>query len=125
MKKTFVDANYILRWFLNDIPEQSKIASKLIQHAKEGELALDRVTIAEITYVLRAHGYDHQQIFTLFQELYYYPAFSAAADVDWRAIKLFKQTTLDFEDCLLVAHHQIDGAHVATFDKDILKALQA
>ena len=123
MKQTIIDANYILRWFLNDVPEQAQKAEKLIKSGRPGQIIVDRVTIAEITYVLRAQGYDHQQIFTLFQELYYYPSMIVPTESDWRSLELFNQTTLDFEDCLLLARHQIERVHMATFDKGLQKLL--
>lgn len=48
--KAFIDTNVVLRYLLNDLPEQAERARALIE--SERQLWLTDVTIAEIAYVL-------------------------------------------------------------------------
>lgn len=118
-----IDANYVLRWFLNDVPEQARIADKLIMTAAPASVVIDRVTIAEITYILRSKRYSHRQIYQLFEELYYYASIAEPSAADRSALELYRDTSLDFEDCVLVAHNHVSGYSVASFDKDLCKRL--
>ena len=121
MTQTIIDANFILRWFLNDRPDQADTANKLIRETKPNSLIIDRLTLAEITYVLRSKGYDHQQIFQLLEELYDYPSISQPTILDWQTLQLFAQTNLDFEDCFLATYAKENHARLATFDQDLQK----
>lgn len=120
---TIIDANYILRWFLNDVPEQAVVAEKLLRDAGEGSVYISAITLAEVTYVLRGKGYDHEQIVAIFDNLYYYGSVVAPTMVCGRAFELFRSTNLDFEDCMLAAYHQVKGYDVATFDTTLRKRL--
>ena len=41
-----------------------------------------------------------------------------------RAVKIFAETRLDFVDCILAAHHGVNGAEVFTFDKKLANQLK-
>ena len=56
-KPNLVDANYILRWFLNDVPAQANIVQDLLDNSDEESIHVDRISMAEVTYVLRSKGY--------------------------------------------------------------------
>jgi predicted nucleic acid-binding protein len=122
--KTIIDANYILRWFLNDIPTQASVVDDLLKTSAPESIIIDRVTIAEVTYVLRAQGYDHGQIYKLLEELQYYPSVAPFELSTVVAIKIYKEANLDFEDCMLLALAQVDNYNLGTFDKAMQKACQ-
>ncbi len=116
-----IDANYILRWFLNDIVAQAAVVDALLRSSDPDSIVLDRVTVAEVTYVLRAQKYDHGQVFRLLEELSYYPSVAAMDKVDSAALEIYRDTSLDFEDCVLLAFSKLKNYDIGTFDKDLLK----
>lgn len=116
-----IDANYILRWFLNDNIAQAKVVDQLLTRSERDSVMLDRVTIAEITYVLRSQKYDHGQIFRLLEELCYYPSLASTSEIDRFALETYRDTNLDFEDCVLLAFKKLKGYDIGTFDKDLLE----
>jgi predicted nucleic-acid-binding protein len=120
---TLLDANYILRWFLNDVVEQANIVAKLLAISKPNSLVVDRVNLAEVTYILRVQGYNRQQVAQVFDALYSYPSLASIDETDQLAIEVFRDTNLDFEDCVLAAWHKVKGYKVATFDKELQKRL--
>lgn len=117
---TVLDANYILRWFLGDVPEQAAVVERLLAEAPAETLSIDRVTLAELTYVLRGRGYDHRQIYLVIEELSYYPAVMPFSDEDTAALRYYAETTLDFEDCVLVALAEVRQWQIGSFDKKLL-----
>ena len=54
MKKVFFDTNFLLRFYLDDIPTQALKAKRMVQAAKEGAILLvtDLVVICEIVWVM-------------------------------------------------------------------------
>lgn len=120
-KQFIADANYVLRWFLGDIPERASTVERLLTHSADGSIELDRISVAEITYVLRSKGYDHQQVVTVVQEFYRYASLVSPTQTDSLALDLYAATTLDFEDCWLVARAHNTSVQPATFDKQLLK----
>lgn len=121
---TLIDANYFLRWLLEDVPEQKRVVDKFLNEAPTQSTWLDRLTLAEITYVLRGHGYNHSQIARAIIEFCRLSAVKPTAEIDAIALELYASTVLDFEDCWLAAYAHNQNAELATFDKKLLK-LQA
>lgn len=119
---TLLDANYFLRWFLNDVPTQNREVNRLLTESSVQTLALDAISVAEITYVLRGMGYNHQQIQLAITEFGRQSAIQPFGATLVRALKLYGDTTLDFEDCWLAAQ-SLDGKAVATFDIKLQKKI--
>lgn len=117
--KIIVDTNCVLRWFLGDIAEQEARISALLDTAPEECLVLHSVSIAEITYVLRHKGYDHAQIFTIITEFCQYPTVESLDAMVSQALEIYRDTTLDYEDCMLLAYGSVRGAAVAGFDEQL------
>ena len=115
-----LDANHVLRWFLGDVPEQATEVARLLQDADPETIVIDRVTTAEVTYVLRSQGYDHAQVRTVLVELLRWPSVRPWAGFEHLALDVYCDTTLDYEDCLLIARALDEHAELATFDKALL-----
>jgi predicted nucleic acid-binding protein len=119
-----LDANHILRWFLDDVPDHALTVERLLQDAGPESIIIDRVTVAEVTDVLRSQGYDHGQVHTVLTELSRWPAIAPWTEVESRALDVYRDTALDYEDCLLIARALDEHAEVATFDKALLRELK-
>ena len=54
MKKVFFDANFLLRFYLDNIPTQALKAKRMVQAAKEGAILLvtDLIVICEMVWVM-------------------------------------------------------------------------
>ena len=118
-----LDANHVLRWFLGDVEDQAHTVERLMQAADPESIAVDRVTIAEVTYVLRSQGYDHRQVYAVLKEFSRWPSIVPWSRTDARALDLYRDTTLDYEDCVLIARAVDERAEIATFDKALLREL--
>jgi predicted nucleic-acid-binding protein len=114
-----LDANAILRYLLNDIPEQASIVEKAI---KEGACTTNEA-LAEVIYVLLGvYKLKRKEItdslLILLEEI----------DVlDKRIIKealrCFTETSLDYVDCILYARAKILNEKVISFDKKLNKLI--
>lgn len=121
---TVVDANHILRWFLGDVPQQAQEVERLLAQAAPSSLKVCAVTIAEVTYILRAKGYNHPQTAEVIMQFVSNPSVVPLASIPERAMAIFSETTLDFEDCYLLADAVHSGGSIATFDKALLRELK-
>lgn len=118
---TYVDANHVLRWFLEDVPHQLRKVRSLLKRAEPATLYLSSVTIAEITYVLRGMSYDHRQVAEVIEGFCAHESVKLPSAIDRLALTIFVDTTLDYEDCYLIAQSLASGGTVATFDRQMIQ----
>ena len=118
-----LDANYILRYLLQDHKEQHRIAKHIIE--TEACLVLNEV-LAEVIYVLGGY-YDTARldIAKSLRVLLKWDTLQMheSKSVVMEALTLYAKTRLDYVDCYLCALRS--RYQVATFDKQLLKCLKS
>ena len=120
MQKVLVDTNVILRCLLRDNEEHAKKADEVI---KAGAWTLPEV-LAEVEHVLRTvYNVKRQdiaeQLFKAFDLIQF-----DRPTIMLRALEIFRDTHLDFVDCILAAYHSVDKVEVFTFDKKLNNQLK-
>jgi len=116
----YVDANILLRYLLDDIPDQAERAETILS---QGAFAPAEV-LAEVVYVLGGiYKMPRREICGLLTGIVSMVCCDKP-DVIKTGLAVFGRSKLDFVDCILAAHHQVLGTAVATFDKDLLKELK-
>lgn len=120
--RRLVDANVILRYLLGDVPAQAEKARAEIDR---GVYLLDGA-LAEVVYVLGGiYEMPRGRIASLLTDLLDEVG-SPNVAVGKRALAIFaKKSRLDFIDCYLAACQELGGDEVVTFDKDLIKYLNA
>lgn len=119
-KMTLIDTNVILRYILNDIPEQADKAELVINL---GAFTLPEV-VAEVIYVLtKLYGVPRNKIAEIIIPLFDEIAIQYK-DVIICAVKVFAETTLDFVDCILISRNKVLNEPVFSFDKKLNKQLK-
>ena len=117
-----LDANYILRYLLQDNEEQHRIAKRVIE--TKACLVLNEV-LAEVIYVLGGY-YDttRPDIAKSLQVMLEWDTLQMhePKSVVMEALALYAETRLDYVDCYLCALRS--RYRVATFDKQLLKCLK-
>lgn len=117
---TMVDANVILRYLLNDVPEQALCAEKILC---EQNVFVTIEVIAEVVYVLKGvysvERSEIARILTNFLSL----VNCQEKDILIFSLQTYERQNLDFVDCVLYAYHAIKGFEIKTFDKVLLKFL--
>ena len=113
--KKLLDTNAILRYLLNDIPEQASQSERIIQF---GAFTLPEI-IAEVVYVLvKVYSVPRSKIeeivAPLFEEIDI-----ENKDVILEAINIYSKTAFDFVDCILISRKHILGDEIFSFDKKL------
>lgn len=105
MKRAFIDANVILRYFTKDPPEMAEAALKIFSAAQEGLilLVLAPITVAEVVWVLESfYGYSKSQIAeTIAQFLRSDGLEVIDLELLIEALSLYHEKNIDFADALL------------------------
>lgn len=122
---TAVDTNVLVRWLVNDHPVQARKASTMIDGAETDSLQLDRLILAELTYVLRSNYempkniiVDNLRVILATEAFFIDVPELVRATVDIFA----NERPLSFEDSWLLAQKRAgDVSGIMTFDKALDK----
>ena len=117
-----LDTNIVLRILIGDDPAQVTIVKKLLISRQQllGAFFLNHVVLAECVWALKgSYKMSRQEIVQGLEGLLDTPAFAVEEPkVVASALKNFKESTVDFSDCLIAAKNAAIGCvHTATFDK--------
>ncbi len=116
-----LDANYILRYLLNDNKKMAKQAKETILN--EHCLILNEV-LAEVVYVLSGvYKTPKEVISSTLTEFIMLENFTLyeSKTLMLKALRIFQSKNLDFVDCYLCALSET--YHIKTFDKKLIKCL--
>ncbi|MDR2579594.1 MAG: PIN domain-containing protein [Fibromonadaceae bacterium] len=116
--KLIFDANAILRYILDDIPEQADIVEKIINERES--LALPEV-IAETVYILMKY-YNIERKETVENIIVFLNEINDKNEILRLALKTFSETNFDFIDCILYANSK--RYDIFTFDKKLSGFIQ-
>lgn len=107
----FLDANIILRYLTDDIPQKAERCLSLFQRADEGEIELttSETIIAEVVYVLsspKLYDLAPERIRDLLLPILDLKGLKLPAShhLYHQALELYATQGIDFEDALAVAH---------------------
>lgn len=117
--RKLIDANVILRYLLNDVPEMADKAENVI---REGAFTIPEV-IAEVVYVLSGvYKIDRHTIRNTLTDLLEYVNISHRP-VIVNALKLYDESNIDFVYGILISRGKLLGEEVYSFDKKLNELL--
>lgn len=114
-----LDANAVLRYMLDDIPEQAEATQEAIRSGAEVTVEV----LAECVYVLKGvYGLPRSEASRALL------AFLDDVSCDRQhvasfALRVYGSANLDFVDCVLLAESKVNGREVITFDEKLCKAI--
>jgi len=116
------DANVVLRYILDDIPEQASIAAKIIDNEN---VYIPFEVVAEIVYVLeKVYRIPRRVISTSIRNLLRHNTIQTVdKTVAFHALDVYKDTKLDIVDAFLCGYQKKHQHTIVTFDKKLLKQL--
>lgn len=128
MNKCFVDSNIIIRYIIDDIPEQSEIFSLLLDKAEMGdvELVCNSMVIAEIVWTLSSfYKFSKEKITEVLQGIIASKLLSfCERTILLRSLEDFKDLNIDFIDAYIAAWmNDHDVQDLYTFNKKHFKRL--
>jgi predicted nucleic-acid-binding protein len=122
------DTNVLLRYLLNDVPEQYAAAETFFERVRAGQqraIILEAVLI-ECVYILtrQYNATRSDAAAALIGLLQYKGIANPDKGVLIDALDRFAATKLDPVDCLLLARAVQGGLNIFTFDKELAKAVE-
>jgi predicted nucleic-acid-binding protein len=128
MKKVFFNTNFLLRFYLDDIPTQALKAKRMVQAAKEGVISLvtDLIVICEMVWVLDSfYHLDKEVISEKITNLYRTRGVVVFnGDVLPNALSIYATKNIDFTDAVVASSATKNHVeYLASFDKKHMKRL--
>ena len=128
MKKVFFDTNFLLRFYLDDIPAQALKAKRMVLAAKEGSILLvtDLIVICEMLWVLDSfYDLEKDVISEKITNLYRTPGVVILnGDVLPDALSIYVKKNVDFTDAVVASSATKNHIeYLASFDKKHMKRL--
>ncbi len=117
-----LDTNVLVRYLVQDDPEQSARATALIEQAaaRGDKLYRCSVVLCELVWVLQScYGIPRAEIGGTLERILMTSQFQIEhRDSAWAALSEFRSTQADFSDCLIGRIHRAAGCGgTATFDR--------
>ena len=114
----YIDTNVLLRYFLEDSPEHTPAARRIIDEAQE--LRLIPAILIETGHVLRStYGLPRSVVVDLLLRMLALPTIVGEIDAMAHAVRLHADRSIDLEDAwLAVTARSSNAPRVASFDRD-------
>lgn len=117
-----IDTNILLRYILQDHADLSCQATKIIVENKA--VCLNEVVYESIHVLIKVYEIDRVTVATTLSELFEKQVIeSPDTELTKKALQVFKETKLDFVDCLLIAHQSLYQTKIKSFDKKMNRYL--
>lgn len=122
---TGIDTNVLVRYIVQDEPEQSRKATSFIESLNEKSTGvIDLIVLIELCWVLtRAYKYDKKDVVRVIEQVLTTDCFDIEkSEIAWVALKAYKEGTADFSDyCIGLLNCSSGASHTVTFDKKAAK----
>jgi len=118
-----VDANVILRYLLANVPTLFTRSEQILENEA---VYLPFEVLAEVVYVLdKVYAVSRGEISASLAELLKYPTVSTYnAEVAFRGLETYSDSSFDIVDSLMCGYSSVQGAEVVSFDKQLNKRLR-
>lgn len=130
LPKKIIDANVILRFFLEDNEEKFLKSKEFFRKLEFGEddALLTEIVFAEVIWVLqKVYGIPRKDISPKFLELLNYHGLKTvfSKEVFSESLKLYAVYTVDIQDIFLAVLAKVKDCKIISFDKTDFKKLKA
>jgi len=126
VNKPLLDTNLIIRFLVNDLPEQANQVEQLLKGAGVGTLEISDLVIAEIVYVLLSY-YEVEKIAVIEKIglLIEFEKIKCHKKLIKTTLEIYKENPVSFVDAYLTAL-VVEGKNslIYSFDKDLAKIKQ-
>lgn len=122
MKKYIADANFFLRFLLNDIPTQTKTAREYLTDAKKGKLKIQvfPITIFEFHFALTKYYKLKKEEGIMFLKSIVTMSYLDIIDRQsfLSALSIYRKSNIDLVGAYLLSVVQDTNVDILSFDKD-------
>jgi predicted nucleic-acid-binding protein len=118
-----VDANIILRYLLEDVPQQAVEAASIIENNR---IRISVEVLSEVVYVLeKVYKTSREDINLSLTDLLVNANIELLdRDVILVGLEYFSTRKLDFVDCILAGYAKVKDAKIHTFDTALKKLIE-
>ena len=125
-ERIYADTNIFIRFFADDMPEQTKISKKILKGLLEDkyELYVCNLVFAEIVYVLESYyKLDKKDILDkMFAILKFKNLVVENKSIIAEALEIYNEKNIDFTDAYMACHARKAGCNrLFSFHKDFTK----
>jgi len=122
VKKVFFDTNFLLRFYIADVPSQSSRAKRMVEAAIDGQLLLitDLVVICEMVWVMDSfYKLKKHVIYETITNLFETPGVKIInGEILPRVLSTYLEQNIDFTDAVVGVSARMAGTeYLASFDK--------
>ena len=130
LPKKIIDANVILRFFLEDDEEKFQRSKEFFRKLEFGEddAFLTEIVFAEVIWVLqKVYSIPRKEISPIFLKLLNYNGLKTVfgKEIFSESLKLYAVHTVDIQDIFLSVLTRMKGSKIISFDKANFKKLKA
>lgn len=112
----FADANILIRYIIND---DEIMAAKADEAVNSGLLFVLPEVFAEVVYMLtKVYGIERSDVADSMIELLDFVS-TTSTEIMKTAFQNYRETNLDFVDCILAAYAIFDNQQILSFDKKL------
>ena len=126
MNLLIVDTNVLLRFLLDDVPEQADEVSRVFVKARAGDLRvfIPQIVVFEVVFnLVKLYEFDKDKVIDALNIIFNTQHFLIQdKDVFNLALALFKTNNISFADCFIAGYVTFKKGNLFTFDK-VLKKL--
>ncbi len=123
MKTIILDTNALLRFLLNDIPEQSDQVTQLLKNARIQNITLivPQIVIFELVFgLLRFYKISKSKVIEILNALFSSEGISFEDRAIFEeALLMYETENLSLVDCFLFAKSKQENTELFTFDKKL------
>lgn len=124
-----IDANVILRFFLEDDEEQFGKAKAFVQRLEldKEEALITEIVFAEVVWVLnKVYQIPRQEITEKFSKIINYKGVKTIfnKEIFSESLRLYAQHSMDIQDIFLAVLSKYKNSTIITFDKNDFRKLQ-
>ena len=118
-----IDANVLLRYVLNDHSELSPIAKEIID---QNVVEVPIEVLAEVIYVLTGYyEIDRQSVNKELKGFFEQTqCVISHREAVLRGMDFYKESSLDFVDCVLAGYAEVENDDIHTFDEKLQKLIE-
>lgn len=123
-KKAVIDTNILVRFLVNDAPEQVSKIEALFKKAKPKEFIVDDVMLIECAFVMLSwYKLSKEEVIEKLGTLILYEKFDVNITRFQRILELYSSFSISFIDAYLSAIAVEKNLKLYTFDEKLLKSI--
>ena len=123
-KKRLIDTNLIIRYLVNDNPDQYIIARDFFDLVKLGRIKayLEQTVFTETIFVLSSiYNVPKERICsTLYDLLIYKGIYNPEKEVLLKSLAIYSETNLHIVDCIIAAKAKLHELEIQSFDQALI-----